>query len=200
VQQKSPVFPINMLFVEEISMYQAPEQFMAANRANLEAFMKFAGIALHGAERILDLQVKATKNAISDGVETAKAIAAVKDVQQLGALKDSFAQPTIEKATAYAKSLYDVTTATQVEFGKLIEEQVAEYNRQVVATLDRMSKNAPAGSEVGIAALKSGIAAVNSTYDNLSKVARQFAEVSQTNFETVAKHATNGAKKAMKKA
>ena len=181
-------------------MYQAPEQFMAVNKANLEAFMKFAGIALHGAERILDLQVKATKNAISDGVETAKAIAAVKDVQQLGALKDSFAQPTIEKATAYAKSLYDVTTATQVEFGKLIEEQVAEYNRQVVATLDRMSKNAPAGSEVGIAALKSGIAAVNSTYDNLSKVARQFAEVSQTNFETVAKHATNGAKKAMKKA
>ncbi len=70
-----------------------------------------------------------------------------------------------------------MTTATQVEFGKLIEEQVAEFNRQVVATLDRMSKNAPAGSEVGIAALKSGIAAVNSTYDNLSKVARQFAEV-----------------------
>lgn len=179
-------------------MYQAPEQLMAINKANLEAFMKFAGVALHGAERILDLQVKATKNAIADSVETAKAVAAVKDVQQLSVLKDNFAQPTIEKATAYAKSFYDVTMATQAEFGKLIEEQVAEYNRQVVATLDRMGKTAP-GSEVGIAALKSGIAAVNSTYDNLSKVARQFAEVSQSNFEAVAKQATNGAKKATKK-
>jgi phasin family protein len=181
-------------------MYQAPEQLVAINKANLEIAMKFAGVALHGAERFLELQVKATKNAIADSVENVKAIAAVKDIQQLAALKDSLAQPTIEKATAYAKSVYDVTAATQAELGKLIEEQVSEYNKQVVATLDQMVKTAPAGSEAGIAALKSGIAAVNSTYDNLSKVARQFAEVTQSNFEAVAKQAANGAKKAAKKA
>jgi len=181
-------------------MYQAPEQLIALNKANLEAAMKFAGVALQGAERILDLQVKATKSAIADSVETAKAIAAVKDVQQLAALKDTLAQPTIEKATAYAKGLYDATTATQAELGKLIEEQVAEYNKQVVATLDKMVKNAPAGSEVGIAAFKSGISAVNSAYDNMSKVAKQFADVTQSNFEAVAKQAVNGAKKAVKKA
>ena len=110
------------------------------------------------------------------------------------------AQPTIEKATAYAKNVYDVATATQAEFGKLVEEQVAEFNKQVVAALDKMVKTAPAGSEVGIAALKSGIAAVNSAYDNLSKVAKQFTEVTQSNFEAVAKQAVNGAKKAAKKA
>ena len=179
-------------------MYQAPEQLVAINKAGFETAVKFAGVALQSAERILDLQVKATKNAIADSVENAKAIAGVKDLQQLAALKDSLTQPTIEKATAYAKSVYDVATATQAEFGKLIEEQVAEFNKQVVATLDRMVKTAPAGSEVGIAALKSGIAAVNSTYDNMSKVAKQFAEVSQSNFEAVAKHAANGAKKAKK--
>ena len=180
-------------------MYQAPEQLVALNKANLEIAMKFYGVALQGAERMLDLQVKATKNAIADGVENAKAIAGVKDIQQLTALKDSITQPTIEKATAYAKSVYDVTAATQAELGKLIEEQVSEYNKQVVATLDRMVKTAPAGSEVGITALKSGIAAVNSAYDNISKVAKQFTEATQSNFEAVAKHATNGAKKAAKK-
>src|SRR5262245_11558505 len=101
-------------------MYQAPEQLMAINKANLEAAMKFAGVALHSAERLLELQVKATKGAIADSVETAKAIAAVKDVQQFATLKDTLTQPTIERATAYAKSLYDVTAATQAEFGKLI--------------------------------------------------------------------------------
>ena len=180
-------------------MYQAPEQLVALNKANLETAMKFAGVALQGAERILDLQVRATKSAIANSVETAKAIAGVKDAQQLAALKDTLTQPTIEKATAYAKSLYDVTAATQAEFGKLIEEQVAEYNKQVVATLDRISKTAPAGSEMGIAALKSSIAAVNSAYDNMSKVAKQFADVTQTNFEAVAKQAANGTKKATKK-
>jgi phasin family protein len=181
-------------------MYQAPEQLVALNKANLEVAMKFAGVAIQGAERIMELQMKAAKSVFSDSVVNAKALASVKDVQQLAALKDELAQPAIEKATAYAKSVYDVTTATQAELGKLVEEQVAEYNKQVVATLDRLSKTAPAGSEVGIAAIKSGISAVNSAYENLSKVAKQFTEATQSNFESVAKQAVNGAKKAKKSA
>ncbi|MBI3041675.1 MAG: phasin family protein [Betaproteobacteria bacterium] len=181
-------------------MYQTPEQLVALNKANLEVAMKFAGVALQGTERILDLQLKAAKTAFADSVENAKTIAAVKDLQQLAALKDSMAQPTLEKATAYAKSVYDVTTATQAEFGKLVEEQVSEFNKQVVTALDKMVKNAPAGSEVGIAAFKSGIAAVNSAYDNLSKVAKQFQDVTQSNIEAVAKQAVSGVKKAKKTA
>jgi len=181
-------------------MYQAPEQLVALNKANLEIAMKFAGVAIQGAERILDLQLKAAKSAFTDGVENAKTLAAIKDVKELAALKDELAQPAIEKATAYAKGVYDVTTATQAEFGKLVEEQVAEFNKQVVATLDKMVKTAPAGSEVGVAALKSGIAAANSAYDNLSKVAKQFADATQSNIEAVAKQAVNGAKKAKKAA
>ena len=179
-------------------MYQTPEQLVAFNKANLEAAMKFAGVALNGAERILDLQLKAAKTAFADSVDNAKTIAAVKDLQQLAALKESLAQPSIDKATAYAKSVYDVTTATQAEMSKLVEEQISDFNKQVVTVLDKMVKTAPAGSEVGIAALKSGIAAVNSAYDNVSKVAKQFAEATQSNIEAVAKQAVNGAKKAKK--
>lgn len=179
-------------------MYQAPEQLMAFNKANMEVAMKFAGVAIQGAERMMELQLKAAKSAFSDSVENAKALAAVKDLQELAALKDSMAQPTIEKATTYAKSVYDVATATQAEISKLVEEQIAEFNKQVVTGLDKMVKTAPAGSEVGIAALKSGIAAVNSAYDNLSKVAKQFTEATQSNFEAVAKQAVDGAKKVKK--
>jgi len=181
-------------------MYQTPEQLVAINKANLEVAMKFAGVALQGAERILDLQLKAAKTAFADSVENAKTIAAVKDIKELASLKDSLAQPSIEKATAYAKSVYDVTTATQAEIGKLVEEQVSEFNKQVVTALDKMVKTAPAGSEVGIAAVKSAITAVNASYDNMSKVAKQFAEVTQSNFETVAKQAANTVKKVKKAA
>jgi phasin family protein len=179
-------------------MYQAPEQLIAFNKANIEVAARFAGVALQGAERIVDLQFKAAKDAFAESIESAKALATVKDPQQYATLKDSIAKPSIEKATAYAKSVYDVAAATQAEFGKLVEEQVAEFNKQVVAALDRMVKSAPAGSEFGVAAVKSAIAAANSAYDNLSKVARQVTEATQSNLETVAKHATNGAKKAKK--
>jgi phasin family protein len=179
-------------------MYQTPEQLLALNKANLEVAARFAGVALQGAERLLDLQLKAAKSAFADSIENAKAFAAVKDMQEFAALKDNVAQPSIEKATAYAKSVYDVASATQAEFGKLVEEQFADFNKQVVTALDKLVKTAPAGSEVGIAAIKSGIAAVNSAYDNLTKVAKQFTEATHSNFEAVAKQTMPAGKKARK--
>ena len=56
-------------------MYQAPEQLMALNKANLEIAVRFAGIALEGAERMLELQLKAAKSAFADGVQQAKVLA-----------------------------------------------------------------------------------------------------------------------------
>jgi phasin family protein len=179
-------------------MYQAPEKLIEMNRANIETAMRFAGIALEGAERMIELQLKAAKAAFADSVQGAKAFASVKDLQQFAAFNDNLTQPSIEKATAYARSVYDVAAATQAEFNKIIEEQVAEFNKQTVTALDKMVKTAPAGSELGIATLKSAIAAVNSSYDNLTKVAKQVTEVTQSNMEAVAKQAVSGVKKTKK--
>lgn len=181
-------------------MYKAPEEFVALNRANMEVAMRFAGVALEGAERLIDLQLRATKSLFADSIESAKALGAVKDLQELATLKETLAQPALDKATAYAKSVYDVATETQTEFSKLVEEQVAEYQRQVTTTLDKIVKTAPAGSEAGIAAVKSALSAVNSAYDNLSKVGKQVAEATQSNFEAAAKQTANEARKATKKA
>jgi phasin family protein len=181
-------------------MYQAPENLVEMNKANIETAMEFAGIALEGAERMIELQLKAAKAAFADSIQGAKALASVKDLQQFAALNDNLAQPSIEKASAYARSVYDVAAATQAEFNKIVEEQVADFNKQTVAALDKMVKTAPAGSELGIATLKSSIAAVNSAYDNLSKVAKQFTEVTQSNMEAVAKQAASSVKKAKKAA
>ena len=179
-------------------MYQAPENLVELNKANIETAMKFAGIALEGAERMIELQLKAAKAAFADSVEGAKALASVKDFKEFAALNDNLAQPSLDKATAYARSVYDVAASTQAEFSRIIEEQVAEFNKQTVAALDKMVKNAPAGSELGVATLKSAITAVNSAYENLSKAAKQFTEVTQSNMEAVAKQAASTVKKAKK--
>ena len=44
-----------------------------------------------------------------------------------------------------------------------------------------VSKNAPAGSDVAVAAVKSMLAAANSAYDNLTKVAKQATEIAEAN-------------------
>ena len=181
-------------------MYQTPEQVIALNKANMETALRFASVALEGAQRLVDLQLKAAKSAVADGIQNARALAAVKDFEQFATLKDTLVQPSFEKATAYAKSVYDVAAETQTEFGRVVEEQTAELNKQVIAVLDQIVKTAPAGSEVGIAAVKSTLAAVNSGIDNFTKVAKQFGEVTQSNIEAVANQSIEAARKSKKAA
>jgi phasin family protein len=176
-------------------MYQSPEQLTAWNKANLDAAVRFAGIALEGTERMLEVQLKAAKSAFADGQQHAKTLAEVKDPQDFAQIKNTLVQPSLEKATSYMKSLYDVAATTQAEISKLVEEQISEFNRQVVANLDKMAKSAPAGSEVAVAAVKSAISAVNSAYDNMSKSAKQFAEITQANVEAATSQAVQAGKK-----
>jgi phasin family protein len=179
-------------------MYQAPEQFAALNKANIDAATRFANVALGGAERLFEIQLKAAKSALTDSVDSAKTLASVKDLQQFADIKDSVAQPAFEKATEYVKSVYDVATETQAQFGKLIEQQFADFNKQFVVALDKFAETAPAGSEVGISALKSAIVTGSTAYENLSKAAKQFNDTAKTNLEAAAKRAAPIVKKAKK--
>jgi phasin family protein len=179
-------------------MYQAHEQFAALNKANLEAATRFANVALGGAERMLDIQLKTAKSVLADGVDTVSTLSAVKDLQQLAGVKDSVAQPAFEKAADYMKSVYEIAAETQAEFGKLIEQQFAGLNKQFVVALDKFAETAPAGSEAGISALKSAIVTGNAAYENMTKAAKQFNETAKTNLEAAAKRAAPVVKKAKK--
>ena len=70
--------------------------------------------------------------------------------------------------------------------------------QQFVGTLDKIAQAAPAGSESGIAALKSAIVTSNAAYENISKVAKQFGETAKSNFEAAAQRTAQGVKKAKK--
>ena len=101
----------------------------------------------------------------------------------------------MEKTAQYVKSVYDVATATQNELNKLVEEQVSEFNKQVVTSLDKIVKTAPAGSDVAVAAFKSAMTGMNAAYDNMSKSAKQFADLTHANVEAAASQAINPGKK-----
>jgi phasin family protein len=179
-------------------MYPAQEQFAALNKANLEAAARFANVALGGAERLLEVQLKTAKTALADSMDSVSTLASVKDLQQLADVKDSVAQPAFEKAAEYMKSVYDIAAETQAEFGKLIELQMAGFNKQFVVALDKFAETAPAGSEMGISALKSVLVTGNAAYENITKAAKQFGDTAKTNLEAAAKRAVPAAKKAKK--
>ncbi|MBK8117905.1 MAG: phasin family protein [Sulfuritalea sp.] len=173
-------------------MNVATEQLANANKANVETLLSIANTAFASAERLAALNLNTARAVLEDSVANAKALLAVKDVQQFVSMQSTLAQPAIEKAVAYSRSAYEIATQTQEELTKVVESQFSEINRNVASALDQAAKNAPAGSDVAVAAVKSAIAAANSAYDSMSKAAKQVAEISQANVAA----ATNAAVKA----
>jgi len=162
-------------------MYVTPEQIQAANKANVEAFLAAANAQFAALEKLASIQAGAIKSAFEDSIANTRALLGAKDAQEFVSLQNSFAQPAMEKAIAYSKSVYEVATETNAELSKVAERRVAEWNENFSALLDKAVKNAPAGSDVAVAAVKSMIAAANSAYDNMTKVAKQATEIAEAN-------------------
>ena len=162
-------------------MYATPENFAAANKAGIETLLSFANAAFAGVERLAALNLNTARTLLEDSVANAKTTMAIKDLQDFVALQSNLAQPAVEKAVAYAKSVYQIAAQSQEEFSKLFEGQVAEINKAGAEALDKAAKSAPAGSDVAVAAVKSAIAAANSAYDSVTKAAKQVAEIAEAN-------------------
>ena len=162
-------------------MYVTPEQIQATTKANVDAILSLATSQFAAIEKFASLNANAVKAAFEDSIANARALAGAKDVQELVNLQSTFAQPAIEKAIAYSKSMYEVSTQTNTEFTKATERRVSEWNENFVTLLDKAAKNAPAGSDVAVSAVKQMLAAANSAYDNFNKVAKQATEIAEAN-------------------
>jgi phasin family protein len=162
-------------------MYNTPEQFVGANKANVETLLTVANTAFASAERLAALNLNTSRILLEDSVNNAKALLSVKDVQELLSMQTALAQPAFEKAIAYSRSVYEIATQTQDEFAKIFDTQYVEMNKNVTTVLDKAAKSAPAGSDVAVAAVKSAIAAANSAYETMNKAAKQVAEMAEAN-------------------
>jgi phasin family protein len=170
-----------------------PEQFAAANKAAVDSLLSVANTALASAERIASLNLETARSVLEDSVSGAKALLGAKDPQEALSIQASLAQPSVEKAVAYSKSVYEISTETQEQLAKMVEAQFGDFQKNVASMLEKAAKSAPAGSDVAVAAVKSAIAAANSAFDNLNKAAKQVAEITEANVAA----ATNATVKAV---
>ncbi len=174
-------------------MFATPEQFAAANKAAVESLLTLANTALASAERVAALNLNTARSVLEDGVSNTKALLGAKDAQEALTLQAGLAQPNVEKAVAYSRSVYEISAQTQEEFAKVLESQFGEFQKSVAGLLDKAAQSAPAGSDVAVAAVKSAIAAANSAFDSMNKAAKQVAEIAEANVAA----ATNATVKAV---
>lgn len=175
------------------------EQVIAAQKANIETIFGLTQKAFEGVEKLVELNVQATKAALSESANNTQAILSVKDAQELLALQANLFQPLAEKTVAYSRHLYDIASGTTAEFGKAAEAQASDTQKKFLAVVDNASKNAPAGSETAVAVMKSAVSAANNAMESVQKAVKQATEMAEANFNTVTTSAVNATKSAAKK-
>ena len=167
--------------------FTTPEQFASANKATVDSLLSVANTALASAERIATLNLETARSVLEDSVSNAKALMGAKDPQEALSIQASLAQPSVEKAVAYSKSVYEISTETQEQLAKMVEAQFGDFQKSVATMVETATKSAPAGSEGAVAAIQSAIAAANSAFGNMNSVAKQFADAAQANMAAVTK-------------
>ena len=172
------------------------EQIMASHKANIETMFGLTHKAFEGIEKLVELNVQATKAALAETANHAQAVMGVKDAQELMALQAGMVQPLAEKTAAYSKHLYDIASAAGADLSKNIEAQATDAQKKVMGLVDSATKNAPAGSETAVAAMKSAVAAANNAFESVQKAVKQASDMAEANFNSVSATAVNATKNA----
>ena len=118
-----------------------------------------------------------------------------KDPQSLVQLQTGLLQPSAEKATAYGKQVVGIVSGFAAGVEKAATAQAATAQRSFVEFVESAGKNAPEGTETGVAFFKTAIANANKAFDSLQKAGRQAAETAEANFSAATGAVTKAAAK-----
>lgn len=174
-------------------MMVTAEQVQAAYKANLETLLGLTNKAFESVEKMAELNLAASKAALTEASTVAKATTSAKDVQEVLALQASALQPLAEKTAAYSRELYDIASAYSAECSKVCESKGAEAQKNMQDVLGNTAKNTPPGSEAVMAVIQNSMAAANNAMESVQKAVKQANAVADSNFKTMTENAVKGA-------
>ncbi|WP_426146481.1 phasin family protein [Polaromonas sp. DSR2-3-2] len=161
------------------------DQLIATQKSNVEAFAGLSEKAFASFEKLIELNMAASKALLGESISHLQALTEVKDAQELMTLQSSLAKPMAEKAASYSRHLYDIVSGSSADFTKVFESTSAESQKTVTELLETSLKNAPAGSEAAVAVIKSAMTAGNNAVETAQKSAKQAAQMVESNISAL---------------
>lgn len=169
-------------------MSVTPEQVVASAKSKLEAGLKSSFAAVNtvfvGVESLTALNLKTARASFDAGVAYLKAVAAVKDPKQLAALQVGLLMPSVEKGIAYGRAVADIGSKVKSELTAQCEAEVASLVGQVNGALETLFKNAPAGSEGAVSAVKGALAQANAAYADATQKVKAVTAQAQAQLDS----------------
>ncbi|HRQ56620.1 MAG TPA: phasin family protein [Azoarcus taiwanensis] len=162
-------------------MIAKPEKFTAAQKLAVESGITSLRTAFDSSERLAALNLNTARELLEEGTTGIKSLLSAKSPEELAAMQAAMVRPMAEKVLAYYRNCYEILAQGVEEFVKPYEAQFAELNKTVASELEKAAASSPVGAEAAVAAVKSGIAAANSTFDQVTRASRQAVEMAESN-------------------
>jgi phasin family protein len=177
-----------------------PEQYAAAQRANLETSFVLANKAFEHVQKVVELNLDTIKSAVGESQEAVLHAVSSRSPREWGALRANPVEQAVARTQTYYSHLFSIATAAQAEFANVANEQYAEHQRRLHHLVDDAGRNVPASAEPAITALKSAINAASSWYEATRKATQHAIEVAETNVEAVNSAVSKTTKRAAEQA
>ena len=170
-----------------------PEQLAAAHKANIDTLFGLARQALEGVEKLVELNLEATRAALRDAADHAQALLSAQDVQELLQRQAALIQPLAEKALAYSRQLVEIAARTSGAFAQAAEDQAREAQHKLQAVVDNLARNAPAGTEPAVQVLRNVVHAATAAMESVQQAVKLAADLAEKNFQAAADQAEQAA-------
>lgn len=159
-----------------------PEQLVSAQRGNATTLFALTNQAFHGFQKVIELNLQVTRSTLAEGEASWQDALSSNTPEALLTRQINATQLLTEKVLSYSRHLYEIASGTQAELLNVAQAQYEQHNRSAQTLVDGFAKNAPAGSEAAITALKSAYSTASLTYETVRKAATQAIGLAQSNF------------------
>jgi phasin family protein len=163
-------------------MLSTPAQIVEFQKSQLDALFALSHTMFEATEKLVDLNLAASRALLEESAEKTQTLLGVKDAQELLAVGSSVAQPALDKVVSYNRNVYGIASGAGADVSKIFEMQIAQSNKQVAEIIELASKNTPTGAEPVMSMFKSALAAANTAYDSFNKATKQAVDMAESNF------------------
>lgn len=162
-------------------MPHTTEQLVETSKDIVDTMDGMATHAFAGFEKLVTLNLAASKASAIDAFEHTQALLDIKEVQQMLNLQAGQLQPLAMKYVSYGSHVYNISA-----------ESGSEIIKAFTALVEKLEKSAPPESVPVVAVLKSAVAAGQKAIETAQGTARKAVELAETNLVNLAKKAASG--------
>ncbi len=170
------------------------DNFATTAKSSLQAFEGFSTQAHANFEKLVELNLTASKAAVTESFGHAQNVLDAKDVQRFAGIQSGAFEGLIERSAAYAQHVQSIFASSGTEFTLAAEAQTVEMQKAFAGLM----ANAPAGTEAAMAAFADAFASGQKALESAQASAKKALEVAQSNFAAATTQTTDIVKKATK--